>query len=111
MCIYIPIWENVHIWVSPDECVWNAVQEMQMKYALSLLYELLFHKDDVDSSYSTRFFTATLGIPDCTWVDYVDELKWVNVDDCDDSDMITNIYTVLDVLCLTMIASEKSDLK
>ncbi len=110
-CIYIPLEGNRCTWAFPNECVWEAPQEMQTKYALELLYGQCFRLDGPDSSFVPQLLTATLGITGCTWEIYVDELKELQGLDCEDSDIITVIYKALDALRPQIIAISKDRLK
>lgn len=108
--IYIPLTGNGCTWVFPNECVWNAPQEMKTKFVLQQLYEPCFQLDGADSSLE-YFFTKNLGITNCNWEIHVNELKALKTSGCDNSDTITVIYQSMDGLRSTMDAIGKDRLK
>lgn len=95
-CIYIPRSGNSCCWALPDQCVWDAPQNLQSKFALELLYSPYFRTNGMDSSYYAHFFRDSLGVADCTWKDCLDELRALKFSSCSDSDIITGIYKSLD---------------
>ncbi|KAI1125093.1 hypothetical protein F5Y10DRAFT_284521 [Nemania abortiva] len=98
-CIYIPLPQSSCTWALPDSCVWDAPQEMTTKYVLKRLYNDCFCKDGAACPYFSRFFVETLGIQTfCTWQDYVEELKALKRNDCNDVDTITDIYKAINTL-------------
>ena len=109
--IYVPLSENNYCWVLPEECVWNAAQELTTKYVLKLIYEAHLSEHGIDIAHSGYFFTNILRIPDCTWEVYVDELKALKESDCDDFDSINDIYTALDSLRPQIIGTSKDKLR
>lgn len=84
--------------VSLDACVWSAPQHMESKFALKLLYSQEDDLECADGSYRAMFFKDTLGIPDCTWEDYVAELRVLKAGGCSDSDVIAGLYVALDAV-------------
>ncbi|KAI1118839.1 hypothetical protein F5Y14DRAFT_397902 [Nemania sp. NC0429] len=97
--ICIPLPELPCTWALPDSCVWDAPQEMMTKNVLKKLYGTCFCKDGAACPHFPRFFVETLGIrASCTWQDYVEELKALKEDDCDDVDTITGIYEAINAL-------------
>ncbi|KAI1188940.1 hypothetical protein F5B17DRAFT_450976 [Nemania serpens] len=98
-CIYIPLPESSCTWTLPDSCVWDAPQELTTKYVLKRLYGTCFCKDGAACPHFSRFFVETLDIrASCTWQDYVEELKALKQNDCNDVDIITGIYEAIDSL-------------
>ncbi|KAI1421444.1 hypothetical protein F5Y12DRAFT_767727 [Xylaria sp. FL1777] len=98
-CIYIPLSQSSCTWTWPDSCVWYAPQEMTTKYILKKLYEMCFCKDGTACPHFSRFFVETLGIrASCTWQDYVEELRALKQNDCNDVDIITGIYEAINTL-------------
>jgi hypothetical protein len=57
------------------------------------------------------FFTGVLGVTDCDWEIYVNELKELKTSGCDNADTITVIYRALDGLRSTMDALSNDRLK
>ncbi|KAI3332562.1 hypothetical protein F4824DRAFT_475026 [Ustulina deusta] len=97
--IYIPLPQSSCTWTLPDSCVWDAPQEMTTKYVLKRLYRTCFCKDGAACPHFSRFFVETLGIrASCTWQDYVEELKALKQNDCNDVDTITGIYEAISAL-------------
>ncbi len=78
--------------------MWDAVQDLESKFALKRLYDQGLRVDGSDITYLARFFTSAVGITDCTWEVYIDELKTLKESDCEDIDIISGIYTALDAL-------------
>jgi hypothetical protein len=101
--------ENNCSWAFPRECVWNAPQELRSKHALKYLYEPILATDSANLSYFKQFFSATLKIADSTWKTYLQELRALKADDCDDTDIISGIYKALDVLRPKLIALTKDE--
>ncbi|KAI0136379.1 ino80 chromatin remodeling complex protein [Xylariales sp. AK1849] len=110
-CIYIPLAGNHCTWAFPEECVWNAQQELKSKYALKCLYEPWLCIEDSSSQYLAHFFTTTLGITECTWEIYIDELKALSTSDCDNIDTISGVYAALDRLRPQIFAISKAKVK
>lgn len=71
---------------------------MMTKYALKTLYGSCFCRDGDECSHFKRFFLGTLGIPKCTWEDYVEELKELKNTSCDNIDTITTFYKAIHAL-------------
>ncbi len=91
--------------------MWNAPQKLKTKFALRLAYEPYFQLNSVDNDYSTHFFTQTLGITDCTWEIYIDELKALKASDCTDADAISTIYEALDSMRPRTIGISKDQVR
>lgn len=87
----------------PSECVWSACQEMRSKFSLERLYSSFFKEDTSAITHATYFFKDILGIEDCTWENYIEELKELKASGCSDSDVITGIYKALDKLSQSII--------
>lgn len=85
---------------------------MKTKFALRLLYEpvILSRLDGEDATHLINFFTNTLGIADCTWETYIDELKELKASGCGNIDSISVIYTALNDLRPKMIGLSKDNL-
>ncbi|KAI1327062.1 hypothetical protein F5Y16DRAFT_421235 [Xylariaceae sp. FL0255] len=101
--IYIPGPELV--WAAPEQCVWDAPQELSTKYVLKKLYGQCFCSHGQECPYFTKFFVETLGVrASCTWQDYVVELEELK-EECDDidTDAITGIYEAIDDVRVTTI--------
>ncbi|KAI0508878.1 hypothetical protein F5B22DRAFT_638424 [Xylaria bambusicola] len=98
-CIYIPRSPSSYTWTLPDCCIWDAPQKMTTKFVLKRLYRSCFCKDGAKCPHFSTFFTETLGIQEsCTWQDYVEELKALKQNDCNDVDAITGIYEAINAL-------------
>ncbi|KAI1633135.1 hypothetical protein F4809DRAFT_624584 [Biscogniauxia mediterranea] len=105
-CIYIPRPEACFTWAFPHECVWNAPQDMVTKFALKRLVGACFCRDGADCSHFDRFFFDTLGITECTWEVYIEELKALKASGCDNIDTITAIYEEINVLLRKQTSKE-----
>lgn len=103
-CIYIPVPEGKSCKLAkPSECVWSACQEMRSKFSLERLYSSFFKEDIPVLSHTAYFFKDILGIKNCTWEDYTEELKGLKASGCSDSDVITGIYKALDNLSQSIV--------
>ncbi|KAI1487736.1 hypothetical protein F5X96DRAFT_681025 [Biscogniauxia mediterranea] len=105
-CIYIPRPEACCTWAFPHECVWNAPQDMVTKFALKRLIGACFCRDGADCSHFDRFFFDTLGITECTWEVYIQELKALKASGCDNIDTITAIYKEINALLRKQTSKE-----
>ena len=76
----------------------DAPEEMKTKFVLRLLYQQFFAAESADFLYLHNFFTETLGIGNCTWQNYIDELSELRDADCGNMTTITNIYRELEAL-------------
>ncbi|KAJ4385382.1 hypothetical protein N0V93_009809 [Gnomoniopsis smithogilvyi] len=103
-CIYIPVPEEKSYELArPSECVWSACQNLRTKYSLEHLYSSFSWEEIPAISHTAHFFKITLGINDCTWEDYIEELKGLKASGCSDSDVITGIYQALDNLSQSIV--------
>lgn len=68
---------------------------MMTKFALKRLYGTCFCRDGAECPHFTHFFCSTMGITECTWEVYVEELKALKNSGCDDIDTITTIYRAI----------------
>ncbi|KAG6355673.1 hypothetical protein INS49_003636 [Diaporthe citri] len=103
--IYIPPADS-STWVSPEDCVWSAAQELQTKFVLEIVYEPWLSTSPEKREDVKRLFCDTLGIFDCTVEIYVEELKSIRNSGSEDSDIITTVYEALDSLWQSSIAKE-----
>ncbi|KAL2282176.1 hypothetical protein FJTKL_11005 [Diaporthe vaccinii] len=103
--IYIPPADS-NTWVSPENCVWSAAQELQTKFVLEITYEPWLSTSAERREDIKRLFCDTLGLSDCTMEIYVEELKSIRDSGSEDSDIITTVYEALDSLWQSRIAKE-----
>lgn len=66
---------NSFVWVGLMACWWDAPRDMQTRHPLESLYDVHFHWSETSKSTFMQFFRATLGVRDCAWDNFVDELK------------------------------------
>jgi hypothetical protein len=78
-------------WARLQDCRWDAPQYMLSRKPLKFLYETHFGGQK-KVSILRRFFNETLGVSDCKWVDFVDELEALKHSGCKDILRITAIY-------------------
>ncbi|KAF0635879.1 hypothetical protein FPSE5266_09771 [Fusarium pseudograminearum] len=94
--VYIPACDpQPATWVSPDECLWNARKEMQTAYPLAHLYRTAFRRSEEELDIMRQFFKITLGVRDCCWENYLNELRRLNTLGTEDFDWVNDIYKSL----------------
>ncbi|KAM0415352.1 hypothetical protein ACHAPD_006548 [Fusarium lateritium] len=94
--IYIPTYESKPAtWVTPDKCLWDARKEMQTAYPLAHLYRTIFHRSEEELDILKQFFKTTLGVKDCSWENYLNELRRLRTMAIEDSDWVDGIYKSL----------------
>ncbi|CAF3557216.1 unnamed protein product [Fusarium graminearum] len=94
--VYIPACDpQPATWVSPDECLWNARKEMQTAYPLAHLYRTVFRRSEEELDIMRQFFKITLGVKDCSWENYLNELRRLNTLGTEDFDWVNDIYKAL----------------
>lgn len=98
--IFVPLSSDNYEWVLPSDCVWSDQFEMKTKFALPLLYDSFLGDEDMGSTSLAPLFTHVLGVQDCTWQTYVEELEELRDTGCDDIDAIAAIYEELDRLSI-----------
>ncbi|KAM0492979.1 hypothetical protein ACHAP8_009508 [Fusarium lateritium] len=94
--VYIPAYESKPAtWVSSDKCLWNARKEMQTAYPLAHLYQTAFHRSEEELDILKQFFKMTLGVKDCSWENYLNELRRLRTMAIEDSGWVNDIYNAL----------------
>ncbi|GKU04976.1 hypothetical protein FLAG1_07771 [Fusarium langsethiae] len=94
--VYIPAYgSRSATWVSPDKCLWDAPEKMQTVYPLAHLYRTTFRRSDEELDILRQFFKMTLGVRDCSWENYLDELRRLRSLGVDDFDWVNDIYNSL----------------
>lgn len=71
---------------------------MTTKFALKRLYGTCFCRDGAECPHFTPFFLHTLGIAECTWEVYAEELKELKNTGCDNIDTIITFYKAINDL-------------
>ncbi|KAF5714682.1 hypothetical protein FMUND_7251 [Fusarium mundagurra] len=94
--IYIPAHDSSPAtWTSPERCLWNAREDMQTAYPLAHLYRTVFHRSE-DLDVLRQFFKTALGVKDCSWEDYLNEIRRLKDLKSDDFDWVNDLYGSLD---------------
>ncbi|RGP70137.1 hypothetical protein FSPOR_4249 [Fusarium sporotrichioides] len=94
--VYIPAHgSRSATWVSPDKCLWDAPEKMQTVYPLEHLYRTTFRRPKEELDILRQFFKMTLGVRDCSWKNYLDELRRLRSLGVDDFDWVNDIYNSL----------------
>ena len=91
--------------------VWDAVQRLRTRLVLQRTYKSYLRGEDCNSAVLERFFRATLGIPDCTYDVYMEDLDDVRKEEDDNSAEVTGIYKALQDLLPSLGQSEKEILR
>ncbi|KXH68846.1 hypothetical protein CSAL01_00114 [Colletotrichum salicis] len=94
-CIYVPVSKGSCLWALPDECVWEAPQKMESKFALQELYQPWLSANIMDGLLLTHLFTTALGIGNCTWQILAEELRKLKDVGVEDIDRVGAIYRAL----------------
>lgn len=84
---------------------------MQTKHPLGSLYDIHLRESEISKSAITQFFRDTVGVLDCTWQDFIDELKQLKEINCTDFDRIKGLYGRLGRMKTKAVASERTTLK
>lgn len=69
---------------------------MQTAYPLGHLYRTTFNRSEDDLDILRQFFKTTLGVRDCSWDNYLDEIRSLKVTGSKDFDWLNDIYEALD---------------
>jgi hypothetical protein len=95
--IYIPAHgSSPATWTSSDKCLWNAREDMQTAYPLAHLYRIVFHRSEEDLNVLRQFFKTVLGVKDCSWEDYLNEIRRLKDLKSEDFDRVNDLYCSLD---------------
>jgi len=84
---------------------------METKYPLRSLYETYLRWSETEKSTLTQFFKSSLGVCDCAWDSFVDEIKHLKATKCTDFDRINGLYVRLDGLKSTGKGHDEGGLK
>jgi hypothetical protein len=98
-------------WSFTSRCRWDAPPDMQTKHPLGSLYSIHLRESETSKSAITQFFRDTIGVLDCTWADFIIELKTLKQIKCTDFDRIKGLYSRLDRMKTKAVASERAELK
>ncbi|CAG7555872.1 unnamed protein product [Fusarium equiseti] len=110
--VYIPAYESQSAsWVPPDRCLWNARRDMQTAYPLAHLYRTVFNRSEEDLQVLRQFFRTTLGVGDCSWEHYLDEIRRLKVVSSEDFDWVNDIYESLDLERASLMRDDAAKLR
>lgn len=84
---------------------------MKTRRPLGSMYDIHFRGSETSRATLTQFFKHTLGVLDCTWNDFVDELKELKRINCTDFDRIKELYSRLDRLKAKAISAYEVNFK
>ena len=68
---------------------------MQTKYPVKPLCRAHFAASESGDDSLDQFFKATLELPDCSWSDLVNEVKYLKANSCTDFDRINGVYSLI----------------
>ncbi|KAH8735731.1 hypothetical protein BGZ61DRAFT_84622 [Ilyonectria robusta] len=94
-------------WGDPRQCLWDAPPTMESKYPLKRRYEEMLADGPNDLQAITTLFTEVLRVPNCTWYNMVDELKYLKEQRCEDLARIRDIYVHLHGMATNLNDSDK----
>ncbi|KAF4340028.1 hypothetical protein FBEOM_6067 [Fusarium beomiforme] len=110
--IYIPAHNSSPAtWTSSDKCLWNARKDMQTAYPLAHLYRTAFHRSEEDLDILRQFFKATLGVKDCSWEDYLNEIRRLKALGSEDFDWVNDLYSSLHLERLSLMEVDATKLR
>ena len=69
---------------------------MQTAYPLAHLYQTTFNRSEEDLEVLQQFFRKALDVGDCSWENYLGELRKLKALASDDFDWVNSIYESLD---------------
>ncbi|KAF5535752.1 hypothetical protein FMEXI_10658 [Fusarium mexicanum] len=110
--IYIPAHDSSPAkWTSSEKCLWNAREDMQTAYPLAHLYRTVFHRSEEDLDVLRQFFKTALGVKDCSWRDYMSEIRRLKDLKSEDFDWVNDLYGSLDSETFGMMDIDTTKLK
>ncbi|KAF5718969.1 hypothetical protein FGLOB1_1383 [Fusarium globosum] len=110
--IYIPAHDSSPAtWTSAERCLWNAREDMQTAYPLAHLYRTVFHRSEEDLDVLRQFFKTALGVRDCSWEDYLSEIRRLKDLKSEDFDWVNDLYISLDSERFGMMNVDTTKLK
>ncbi|KAI1009088.1 hypothetical protein LB504_003135 [Fusarium proliferatum] len=110
--IYIPAHDSSPAtWTSAEKCLWNAREDMQTAYPLAHLYRTVFHRSVEDLDVLRQFFKTALGVRDCSWEDYLNEIRRLKELQSEDFDWVNDLYSSLDSERFGMMDVDTTKLK
>ncbi|KAF5691492.1 hypothetical protein FCIRC_392 [Fusarium circinatum] len=110
--IYIPAHGSSPAkWTSSEKCLWNAREDMQTAYPLAHLYRTVFHRSEEDLDVLRQFFRTALGVKDCSWRDYMSEIRRLKDLKSEDFDWVNDLYSSLDSERFGMMEVDATKLK
>lgn len=98
-------------WATPNQCLWDAPATMMITYSLRSRFEEVVGSTSTEGSNIEKLFSEVLDIPNCTWRNIVDELRYINENAAEDNADILELYRHLGRMTSTMTSSDKWDLK
>ena len=84
---------------------------MQSLSPLGALYNGMFPEHGTDFMTLKLFFTDTLGVPNCSWEDYIGELEHLRKENCENYNHIRSVYSNLKDLSTRLHSIDKDKLK
>jgi len=84
---------------------------MQTAYPLAHLYRTTFNRSEEDLDVLRQFFRTILGVGDCSWENYLDEIRRLKVVACEDFDWVNDIYESLDLERASLMSDDAAKLR
>ncbi|KAF4957230.1 hypothetical protein FGADI_3295 [Fusarium gaditjirri] len=110
--IYIPAHDSSPaMWTSSEKCLWNAREDMQTAYPLAHLYRTFFRRSEEDLDVLRQFFKTALGVKDCSWEDYLNEIRRLKDLKSEDFDWVNDLYSSLDSERFVMMEADSTKLR
>lgn len=86
--------DDIAIWASPDQCLWEGPNMILTKFPLQHLYEQFVPRDKLFQL--SAFFKQALDIMPASWADVTAELAAQREEDSQEFTSILELYSYLD---------------
>jgi hypothetical protein len=82
-------------WAKPQECLWEAPDNMMTMWPLRALYSKAMANTKVEMDGLRQFFQGTLRIPNISYTHIIEELKAISKEETVSLDTVRNLYQLL----------------
>jgi hypothetical protein len=84
---------------------------MQTRYPLAHLYRTTFNRSEEELDILRQFFRTTLNVRDCSWENYLEELRSLKALRSEDFDWVNDIYDSLESERLSLMDIDATKLR